>query len=207
MRGKGCAECAGTGYRGRMGVFEVLPITAELRKVLLTTPTEAAIGTAARAHGMMTLRASALAAAHRGETTYEEVLRATTVDTVSSHRCPSCARALADDMVCCPYDGTPVARGRCASCDKQLDAEWRTCPFCRTPVERPPTPCRRGAAHPPARRRRRPERVRVRHDGPHRDGGGDDRADARRTGWRWWAPRSSTPCSSTTAARPVAASS
>ncbi|MDT7572068.1 MAG: hypothetical protein QOE05_2242, partial [Actinomycetota bacterium] len=64
-RGKGCAECGGTGYRGRTGVFEVLPVTAEMRHVLLTTPTEAAIGAAARAHGMATLRTSALAAAHR----------------------------------------------------------------------------------------------------------------------------------------------
>jgi type IV pilus assembly protein PilB len=136
MRGKGCAECAGTGYRGRMGVFEVLPVTAALRQVLLTTPTEAAIGAAARANGMMTLRASALAAAHRGETTYEEVLRATTVDTVSGHLCPSCSRALADDMVCCPYDGTLVNRGRCQGCDKHLDAAWSTCPFCRRPSER-----------------------------------------------------------------------
>jgi type IV pilus assembly protein PilB len=140
LRGRGCAECGGTGYRGRLGVFEVLPVTAALRQVLLTTPTEAAIGAAARAHGMLTLRASALAAAHRGETTYEEVLRATTVDTVSGHRCPSCSRALADDMLCCPWDGTPVDRGRCTSCQKHLDAEWRACPYCRTPVERPAEP-------------------------------------------------------------------
>ncbi|HWH28188.1 MAG TPA: ATPase, T2SS/T4P/T4SS family [Mycobacteriales bacterium] len=136
MRGKGCAECAGTGYRGRMGVFEVLPVTAQLRQVLLTTPTEAAIGAAARANGMMTLRASALAAAHRGETTYEEVLRATTLDTVSGHRCPSCSRALADDMVCCPIDGTPVNRGRCEGCDRHVEPEWRTCPFCRREIAR-----------------------------------------------------------------------
>lgn len=137
LRGKGCAECAGTGYRGRMGVFEVLPVTAALRQVLLSTPTEAAIGAAARANGMLTLRASALAAAHRGDTTYEEVLRATTVDTVGSHRCPSCSRALADDMVCCPWDGTAVDRGQCPGCGKHLDAEWRVCPFCRAEVERP----------------------------------------------------------------------
>jgi type IV pilus assembly protein PilB len=136
LRGKGCAECGGTGYRGRLGVFEVLPVTAALRQVLLTTPTEAAIGAAARANGMMTLRASALAAAHRGETTYEEVLRATTVDTVSGHRCPACSRALADDMLCCPYDGTAVNRGRCEGCDRHLEADWSTCPFCKTAVPR-----------------------------------------------------------------------
>jgi type IV pilus assembly protein PilB len=133
-RGRGCAECGGTGYRGRVGVFEVLPVTAQMRSVLLSEPSEAAIGAAARAHGMMTLRGSALAAAHRGETTYEEVLRATHVDTVNGHRCPSCARALADDMVCCPFDGTPVGNARCESCERALDADWTTCPYCRSAV-------------------------------------------------------------------------
>ena len=133
-RGAGCADCGGTGYRGRTGVFEVLPVNAALRKVLLSTPTEAAIGAAAREHGMTTLRASALAAAHRGETTYEEVLRATHVDTVSGPRCPTCARALADDMQCCPWDGALLGSDRCVSCSRHLDAEWSTCPWCRTPV-------------------------------------------------------------------------
>ena len=137
LRGRGCAECGGTGYRGRVGVYEVLPVTAQMRQVLLTTPTEEAIGAAARAHGMLTLRASGLAAAHRGATTYEEVLRATHVDSVNGPRCPSCARALADDMLCCPYYGTPVGDDRCAGCDKPLDPEWSTCPWCRTAVRAP----------------------------------------------------------------------
>ncbi len=139
-RGRGCSDCGGTGYRGRTGVFEVLTVTAQLRQVLLSTPTEAAIGAAARAHGMLTLRASALAAAHAGETTYEEVLRTTHVDTVSGPRCPSCSRALADGMLCCPYDGTSVGRDLCTGCERQLDAEWRHCPWCRTAVVREPPP-------------------------------------------------------------------
>ncbi|MDP9435450.1 MAG: Flp pilus assembly complex ATPase component TadA [Actinomycetota bacterium] len=134
-RGRGCADCGGTGYKGRTGIFEVLPVSAELRKVLLSTPTEAAIAAAARAQGMTTLRASALAAAHRGDTTYEEVLRATTVDADSGPRCPSCARALADDMVVCPWDGTAVKQGACAGCERQLLEDWTTCPWCRTPVQ------------------------------------------------------------------------
>jgi type IV pilus assembly protein PilB len=133
-RGTGCSDCGGTGYRGRTGVFEVLPVNAALRQVLLSTPTEAAIGTAAREHGMTTLRAAALYAAHRGDTTYEEVLRTTQIDAVSGPRCPLCARALADDMQCCPWDGSPVGKDRCTSCDRRLDAEWSTCPWCRTAV-------------------------------------------------------------------------
>jgi type IV pilus assembly protein PilB len=133
-RGKGCSDCGGTGYRGRTGVYEVLPVNAAMRRVLLSSPTEAAIGAAAREHGMTTLRAAALAAAHRGETTYEEVLRATHLDTSSGPRCPTCARALADDMVCCPWDGAPVGQDKCTKCDRALEPEWSTCPWCKQPV-------------------------------------------------------------------------
>lgn len=130
-RGRGCADCSGTGYRGRMGVFEVLPVTAALRRVLLSTPTEEAIGAAARANGMQTLRASALAAAHQGLTTYEEALRTTHVDAVSGPTCPTCARALADDMIACPWDGSPVGHDLCAGCARRVDPTWTTCPWCR----------------------------------------------------------------------------
>src|SRR4051794_5031960 len=136
-RGKGCGECGGTGYRGRTGVYEVLPVTAALRHVLLTTPTEAAIGAAARAHGMATLRTSALPAAHPREPPHEEVLRAPPVDAVSGPRRPRRPRVLADDMVCCPWDGTPVGKNRCTSCDRPLDPQWQTCPWCRTRTASP----------------------------------------------------------------------
>jgi type IV pilus assembly protein PilB len=138
--GRGCADCGGTGYRGRTGIYEVLPISATLRKVLLATPTEAAIGAAARDQGMTTLRASALAAAHRGATSYEEVLRVTQVDAVAGPRCPSCARSLADDMVVCPWDGTPVRRDLCLGCERPLLDEWSTCPWCKTAVTRTELP-------------------------------------------------------------------
>jgi CheY-like chemotaxis protein len=59
------------------------------------------------------------------------------VDAVSGPRCPTCSRALADDMQCCPWDGALVNRDRCRSCERQLDAEWSTCPWCRTTVDRP----------------------------------------------------------------------
>jgi CheY-like chemotaxis protein len=134
LRGSGCVECGGTGYSGRTGVFEVLPVNAALRRVLLTTPTAAAIGAASREHGMVTLRAAALARAARGETTYEEVLRVTHADAGNAPRCPACARALADDMVCCPWDGALVGRDRCTGCDRGLDPDWSTCPWCRTAV-------------------------------------------------------------------------
>jgi len=72
-RGTGCAECGQTGYRGRVGIFEVLVVGQQLRRVLVSDPTEHAITEAVR--DMPTLFHSALAKAIAGETTFDEVLR------------------------------------------------------------------------------------------------------------------------------------
>jgi type IV pilus assembly protein PilB len=134
-RGTGCGECGNTGYRGRMGVFEVLPVTAAMRAVLMTSPNEAAVAAAARAAGMQTLRSSALARAHTGLTTYEEVLRVTQVDAGGAAlHCTACSGALGQDMLVCPWCSTPIDRGHCGECDRKLDPAWRVCPWCRTPA-------------------------------------------------------------------------
>ena len=84
---------------------------------------------------MQTLRSSAVAKAHAGITTYEEVLRVTQVDSGSTaHRCVACGSALSSDMVMCPMCTTPVDRGHCEECDRALEAAWRVCPWCRTPA-------------------------------------------------------------------------
>ena len=132
--GPGCAECAETGYRGRVGVFEVLTVTAALRAVLLTTPTEAAISAAARATGWTTLRASALAAASRGDTTFDEVLRVTHIDATAATHCTTCQRTLAPDMVACPWCATVVTSGHCARCRRPIDVDWKICPWCQQPA-------------------------------------------------------------------------
>jgi type IV pilus assembly protein PilB len=133
-RGAGCSECGGTGYRGRTGVFEVLPVTAAMRAVLMTSPNEGAIAAAASADGMQTLRASAIGKAHAGLTTYEEVLRVTHVDSSGALHCSACGGALASDMIACPWCAAAIDRGNCGSCDRPLEAEWRVCPWCRTPA-------------------------------------------------------------------------
>jgi type IV pilus assembly protein PilB len=133
-RGAGCNECGGTGYRGRIGVFEVLPVTAAMRAVLMTTPTESAVAAAAMAEGMQTLRASGIGKAHAGLTTYEEVLRVTQVDSGSGLHCTACGGALASDMVACPWCAASIDRGHCVECDRALEPEWRVCPWCRTPT-------------------------------------------------------------------------
>lgn len=146
LRGRGCEACGNTGFRGRTGIFEVLPVTASLRTVLLRTPTEAAVGAAARAAGMTTLRAAGLARARRGETTFEEVLRVTQVDVADGRRCTACDRGLADDMVACPWCATVVDRGHCTSCARPLETGWKICPWCRTAASSPTIVERRKSA-------------------------------------------------------------
>jgi CheY-like chemotaxis protein len=133
-RGSGCPQCGGTGYYGRTGVFEVLPVTASLRQVLMTTPTEAAIDEAARKAGMQTLRASALVKARAGITTYEEVLRTTHIDDTEGASCSACGGAIREGMRACPWCAATIFDDACSSCRKQLEPAWRLCPWCRAPV-------------------------------------------------------------------------
>ncbi len=137
VRGTGCYACDGSGYRGRVGIFEILPVTAALRSVLMHSPTEAAVRAAARASSMTTLRAAGLAAARRGETTFDEVVRATRVDAVDGRRCVACDRQVAHDMIACPWCATVVNRGHCRACAKPLEPDWKICPWCQEPAGTP----------------------------------------------------------------------
>lgn len=80
MQGRGCDNCAGTGYRGRIALYEVMPMIEELREFVLNGANSAEIRREAARHGMMTLRASGLMRLKEGVTTIEEVLRVTAPD-------------------------------------------------------------------------------------------------------------------------------
>ncbi|MBI5887680.1 MAG: type II/IV secretion system protein [Deltaproteobacteria bacterium] len=75
--GEGCPDCRGTGYKGRIGVFEMMPMTDRLKAMTATTADVEAIGKEARAEGMSTLRESAVKKMLMGVTTYEEVISVT----------------------------------------------------------------------------------------------------------------------------------
>ena len=79
--GKGCVECNNTGYRGRVGVYEVMPITAAVRDLILDRGSTSEIKKRAMADGMQTLRMDALYKLKKGVTTAEEVLKETALDT------------------------------------------------------------------------------------------------------------------------------
>lgn len=132
-RGGGCADCGGTGYRGRTAVYEVLTVDAELRRILIRDPSEEAVLAQAKVAGMQTLRASALAKAMDGRTTFEEVLRVTTTDSTGGSACAVCERPVERGMVACPWCAADLQAARCHNCEKELDPAWSLCPWCRTP--------------------------------------------------------------------------
>lgn len=80
--GRGCGNCRNTGYRGRLGIFELLVIDDPVRRKIQTLATAAEIKNAAVERGMRTLRDDGIAKVLSGTTTIEEVLRVTMRATV-----------------------------------------------------------------------------------------------------------------------------
>ena len=80
FRGKGCKRCFHTGYKGRVGITEILAFSPQIKELVLARAGEAKIKAAARAEGMKTMREDGLAKTIAGLTTLEEVLRVTAVD-------------------------------------------------------------------------------------------------------------------------------
>jgi general secretion pathway protein E len=76
-RGRGCIRCRGTGYLGRIGIFEVLPLTESIRDLIDREANAEMIRKAACKDGMVTLRENAIRKMLKGETTYQEVVRVT----------------------------------------------------------------------------------------------------------------------------------
>ena len=79
-RGKGCDQCRGTGYRGRTGIYELFPITEDVRSLVLRRASSREIRRLAIDAGMLTLRHDGWRKACEGVTTVEEVLRVTQED-------------------------------------------------------------------------------------------------------------------------------
>ncbi len=79
-RGKGCDKCNNTGYKGRVGLFELMIMNDDLREMILRGASTDELRDKAREFGMVTLRESGMAFAYEGVTTADEVIRETILD-------------------------------------------------------------------------------------------------------------------------------
>ncbi|KKW29371.1 MAG: Type II secretion system protein E, partial [Parcubacteria group bacterium GW2011_GWA2_52_8] len=74
-RGSGCSQCNNEGYKGRMGIYEVLDVTEGIGKLIMTRSTSSQIQAQATVEGMVLMWQDGFIKAHMGLTTIDEVLR------------------------------------------------------------------------------------------------------------------------------------
>ena len=75
----GCDRCRGTGYRGRIGIFEIFRLNEEMHQLVLRRESTRTLAECARRNGMRTLGQSGWEKVRAGHTTFDEVLRVITV--------------------------------------------------------------------------------------------------------------------------------
>ena len=143
-RANGCDECNHTGYRGRVGIYEVMVVTDRLRRYIVQRGGEAQLREAAVAAGMATLGEDGLLKVKEGVTSPQELLRVVTDVRQAYGLCPACGMMVSPDFLACPSCGCGLGGG-CPHCGRSVLAEWKFCPHCarRTTVApRPPRTAR-----------------------------------------------------------------
>ena len=130
----GCDQCHQTGYRGRIGIYEVMKVTDKLRRLITSKASEDAIREAAQSAGMLSLGDDALAKVKAGVTTAEELLRVVTEVREIRSVCPNCSGPVALDYVACPACGHRLS-GACPGCSRSLQPGWTFCPYCARGTE------------------------------------------------------------------------
>ncbi|ACK72552.1 type II secretion system protein E [Gloeothece citriformis PCC 7424] len=117
QQGTVCSKCGGKGYKGRVGVYEVMQNSERLQKLINEGATTDRIKDAAVEEGMTTLLAYSLNLVQEGYTTLEEVERVTFTDS-----------GLEAELKAKRKSGLI-----CRSCQADLVPEWLDCPYCMTP--------------------------------------------------------------------------
>jgi type IV pilus assembly protein PilB len=140
-RAVGCDQCNHTGYRGRVGIYEIMHVSDKLRRQIAQRGSEASLRDAALASGMISLGEDGLLKVKAGVTTPEELLRVVTEVREARALCPECGVGVSPDYVACPSCGHRVGGG-CPHCHKPIQSGWKFCPFCAKSTE-----VARGKAH------------------------------------------------------------
>ncbi len=125
---RGCARCDGTGYSGRIGIFELMTVDARVRRLLTRRAPADVIREAARAQGMHTLAQDSWDKVRAGLTTLEEVRPLLSSLAEECPACPSCGEAVRPSFRICPSCGAGL-RSICP-CGTTLEARWMRCPKC-----------------------------------------------------------------------------
>jgi type IV pilus assembly protein PilB len=128
-RAVGCDQCNHTGYRGRVGIYEIMPVNEKLRRLIAQRGSEAQLRDAALSGGMTSLGEDGLLKVRAGVTSPEELLRVVTEVRDARSACPECATPVSPDFAVCPGCGHRIGGG-CPHCNKPMQAGWKFCPYC-----------------------------------------------------------------------------
>jgi type IV pilus assembly protein PilB len=129
-RGKGCSHCCGTGFHGRTGIFEVLPLGSKIREIIASGGTEEEIRRAAEGQESTVMGEDGLAKVKEGITTLDEVIRVIEMEEEIRVLCPACQKPIRLDFVICPHCRHEIRSG-CSSCKRYLKPQWLVCPYCK----------------------------------------------------------------------------
>lgn len=127
----GCPHCT-DGYRGRMGVFQLLVVTEALRDAVTRGAGTTELRSLAEEGGMGSLAEDARRKVAEGRTTPHEIGRVLGTDPAAGRPCARCGTTLPERAVGCPVCGKRV-RVLCG-CGTEVRAGWRFCPACLRPV-------------------------------------------------------------------------
>ena len=132
-RGKGCKACHGTGFKGRIGIYEMLRMTPAVREAINARSPEPVIRKAAIQSGMVPLLEAARNKIRQGKTTPEEVMRVIQWVDEGRPSCPQCGKPLSKKTRKCKHC-EPKLKPVCTSCGQTLDPAWQVCPHCTSPI-------------------------------------------------------------------------
>jgi type IV pilus assembly protein PilB len=102
----GCSICEATGFKGRVGIYEMLSIENDVRDAIHSQAGTDVILAIARAGGFRTLQEDALEKLKAGMTSLEELQRVVPWDTIKAHRCRSCSNEIPANVGFCSHCGT-----------------------------------------------------------------------------------------------------
>ena len=129
--GQGCPQCNNSGYRGRVGVYEMFVMNDDYRQMIGADYRESELLNLARTDGMKTLLEDGLEKVQRGWTTLEEVLRVVGPTVKMERVCEACGKNIDSKFLFCPHCGS-FRHNCCKNCRMPLEKDWVICPFCGT---------------------------------------------------------------------------
>lgn len=132
-KGAGCDKCNRSGYKGRIGVYEIFQVDSEIKRMIHQGATEPELLHAARFTGMSSLLEDAVQKLKEGITTCDEILRVFGPQNTAEIACIYCGALMEQRYHFCPYCGRELVK-TCPGCDQILAKDWRHCPRCGDPI-------------------------------------------------------------------------